>query len=104
MIKSGLNDILDKTLQEDLQLMIDKRLIEFFHQFDNFHGVRSRRTGECTFIEIALSFAPEQRISEVSETITKLCASIEQDLANSEVRVVLVPCQSLESTDKSASS
>ncbi len=99
VIKSGLNDILDKTLQEDLQLIIDKRLIEFFHQFDNFHGVRSRRTGDRTFIEVALSFAPEQQMSEVSDTVSKLCKSIEQDLVNSEVRVVLIPCSSAEITE-----
>lgn len=102
IINNGLNDILDKTLQEDLQLIIDKRLAEFFNQFDDFHSVRSRRSGERIFIEIALSFAPEQCVSEVSQTIGKLCASIEQELVNSEVRVILVPCRSIKPTNETS--
>lgn len=100
VVRHGINDILDKTLQENLQLMIDKRLVQFFHGYDGFHGVRSRHAGERTFIEVALSFAPEQRVSEISETIAQLCESIEQDIVNSEVRVSLVPCLPLNPTDE----
>jgi cation diffusion facilitator family transporter len=89
---SGTNDMLDKTLQEELQLKIDRRLAENFNDYEGFHGVRSRRSGGRIFIEVSLSFAPERQIREVSRTVTKLCKGIQQEIPGSEVRIVLEPC------------
>lgn len=89
----GVNDMLDKTLQEELQLKIDRRLAEFFDDYDGFHGVRSRRAGGRVFIEIALGFAPERQVREVSQTVTALSESVQNDVPGSEVRIVFVPCK-----------
>lgn len=88
---AGVNDMLDRTLQEELQLKIDRRLAEHFHGYDEFHGVRSRRAGERIFIEVALSFAPEQHVSDVSQTVASLRDSIQHDVPGSEVRIIFVP-------------
>ncbi len=93
---AGVNDMLDKTLQEELQLKIDQRLAEHFHGYEGFHGVRSRRAGGRVFIEIALSFDPETHVREISRTVASLCHSIQQDVPGSEVRIVLVPCSTHE--------
>lgn len=89
----GVNDMLDKTLQEELQLKIDRSLAEHFDDYEGFHGVRSRRAGGRVFIEVALSFAPERQIREVSRTVASLRERIEQDVPGSEARIVLVPCE-----------
>lgn len=85
------NDMLDKTLQEDLQLKIDRSLVEHFDDYEDFHGVRSRRAGGRTFIEIALSFKPTQRIDDVSRVVASMQSTIQRDVPGSELRVVFVP-------------
>lgn len=97
-LMDGINEMLDKTLQEDLQIRIDRRLIEHFNNYEGFHGVRSRRAGGQVFIEVALSFDPDRQLGEVSQTVASLCHAIQQDVPGSEVRVVLVPCEILECT------
>ena len=94
VLTAGLHEILDKTLREDLQLRIDRRLAENYDGYAGFHGVRSRRSGGRVFIEIALSFPPEQSVGEAARTIERLRRGIESDIPGSEVRVSLRPIES----------
>ena len=94
LLAAGVNDILDKTLQEDLQLQIDRRLAEYYDGYAGFHGVRSRRAGGKVLIEIALSFSPDQLVGDAARTATGLCQGIQADIPDCEVRVVLMPCDS----------
>ena len=96
LLVAGVNDILDKTLQENLQLQIDRRLAEHFDGYAGFHGVRSRRAGGKAFIEIALSFSPEQQVRDAARTADDLCRGIKADIPGCEVRVVLMPCDAPE--------
>ena len=93
VLAEGLQEMLDKTLREDLQLRIDRRLAENYEDYAGFHGVRSRRSGGRIFIEIALSFAPDQTVDQASRTVERLRLGIEADIPNSEVRVALVPAE-----------
>lgn len=86
----GVTEPLDKTLQEDLQLRIDRWLAEHFTGYSGFHGVRSRRAGGAIFIEVASSFDPDQRVGEAVATSERLRQGIERDIPGSEVRVVLM--------------
>lgn len=96
LLVAGINDILDKTLQESLQLRIDRRLAEHFDGYAGFHGVRSRRAGGKAFIEVALSFSPDQQVRDAARTADSLCQGIEADIPGCEVRVVLMPCDTPE--------
>jgi ferrous-iron efflux pump FieF len=91
IMAEGINELLDKTLQEDLQLRIDRRLAENFNDYAEFHGVRSRRSGGRIFIEIALSFPNEQPVGKAVETVEQLRQGIESDIPGSQVRVALLP-------------
>jgi ferrous-iron efflux pump FieF len=90
-LSAGLNELLDKTLQEDLQLRIDRRLAENFDGYAGFHGVRSRKAGGRIFIEIALSFPLTSSVGEVLSTTEHLRQGIESDIPSSEVRILLMP-------------
>ncbi len=90
-LASGINELLDKTLQEDLQLRIDRWLALNYEGYDDFHGVRSRRSGARTYIEIGLGFRPEKTVAEVLETIGRIRQGIESEIPGSEVRVALFP-------------
>ncbi len=92
-MKTGVQDLLDKTLAEDIQLKIMRRLADNFERYEGFHGVRSRRSGSRLFIEIALSFDPAKTIEEAVETMTRLQEGIEADLPNSDVSIVVRPVE-----------
>lgn len=88
-IARDLESLTDKTLKEELQLRIDRRLAENFHGYSGFHGVRSRCAGGRVFVEIGLSFPPELPVGEVMKTVAALEKGIVSDIPCSEVSVTL---------------
>ncbi len=88
VITSSLPDLLDKTLDESLQIMIIQDLTEFFDEYEAFHGVRSRRSGSNVYIEIFLEFDGDRKMCEVQETIDRMKASLESRIPKSSVTIV----------------
>lgn len=86
---SSLPDLFDKTLDEELQLVILRELSGSFEKYEEFHGVRSRRSGSRIYIEIFLGFNPEQKMGEVQAFAAELKSSLEEKIAGSVVSVVL---------------
>ena len=80
VISSSLPDLLDKTLDESLQIMIIRDLTEFFHEYEVFHGVRSRRSGSNIYIEIFLEFDGNRRMCEIQEVIDRMKTSLESNI------------------------
>jgi ferrous-iron efflux pump FieF len=88
-ITSSLPDLFDKTLEEELQLLILRELATSFDKYHDFHGVRSRRSGSRIYIEIFLGFDPEQRAGDVQDFAASLKRSLESQIPGSVVSVVL---------------
>jgi len=86
---SSLPDLFDKTLDEELQLVILRELSGSFEKYEEFHGVRSRRSGSRIYIEIFLGFNPEQKMGDVQTFAAELKRSLEEKIAGSVVSVVL---------------
>lgn len=86
---SSLPDFFDKTLDEELQMIILQELSGSFDKYDEFHGVRSRRSGSRIYIEIFLGFNPEQRMGDVQVFARSLKHSLEAKIAGSVVSIVL---------------
>lgn len=83
------NDLLDKTLDEELQMVINRELVDHFDQYDNLHGIRSRRSGSQVFIEIFLECNAERKVGEVQAFFDALRTSLESKIPNSRVVVGL---------------
>jgi divalent metal cation (Fe/Co/Zn/Cd) transporter len=90
-LKASIQDLVDRTLGEDLQLKIVRRLAEHYDGFEALRGVRSRRVGDRIFVEIALGFHPDRRMGEAVQTIERLRQAIEQDIPHSVVSIVVAP-------------
>ncbi|MEW5735164.1 MAG: cation diffusion facilitator family transporter [Thermodesulfobacteriota bacterium] len=78
----------DKTLEESLQILILRELSRFFHEFDKFHGIRSRHSGNVIYIEIFLEFDPARTMGEVQGTMDRLAENLESAIDHSSVLVV----------------
>lgn len=88
VISSSLPDLLDKTLDESLQIVIVRELAEFFDEYKALHGVRSRRSGANVYIEIFLEFEGERKMCDVQETIDRMKISLESKIPRSSVTIV----------------
>ena len=87
-ISSSLPDLVDKTLEEEYQIVILRDLAERFEEYTEFHGVRSRRSGSHIYIEILLGFDPERKMGDVQDGIDSLKMSIEKKIPGSIVSIV----------------
>jgi ferrous-iron efflux pump FieF len=85
-------DLLDRSLEESLQLVILRALASHFHEYEALHGIRSRRTGGNTYIEIFLEFEDERKMSEVQKVIDSIKMDLEHKIQGS--HVVIVPTRS----------
>ena len=87
-ISSSLPDLFDQTLEEELQLVILRELSSSFDRYEEFHGVRSRRSGSRIYIEVFLGFDPEQKMGDVQAFIESLTGSLEVQIPGSVVSVI----------------
>lgn len=89
-ISSSLPDLLDTTIEEELQLIVVRALAEFFDDYQAFHGVRSRRSGNCIYIELFLEFNGEKKVAEMQQIIYLIKKSLESEIPRSSVTIM--PC------------
>ena len=88
-LRRSLGDLMDKTLDEELQFKILRRLARHFHQYDAFNRIKSRRAGRRIFIDIYLGFDGERRISEVTGLIDQIRIGLAEDIPGAEVNVIV---------------
>jgi cation diffusion facilitator family transporter len=87
-ISTSLPDLVDKTLEEEYQILILRELTTHYEKFDAFHCVRSRRSGSHVYIELSLGFDPEQKMGDVQDFIDSLKISVEKMIPGSIVSIV----------------
>ncbi|NQT48391.1 MAG: hypothetical protein HQ578_05395 [Chloroflexi bacterium] len=92
VVSMSVYDLLDRTLEESLQLAILRELAAHFHRYDNVHGIRSRRSESNVYIEIFLEFDSEQKMGDVQRVINEMKASLEEKIPGSQV--VIAPTTS----------
>ena len=85
-------DLSDKTLEETSQLVVLRELAVFFDDYEQIHGIRSRRSGNVVYLEVFLEFRPELPFGTVQETMDRIRTRLETHIGNS--RVLVVPSRS----------
>jgi cation diffusion facilitator family transporter len=88
IFSSSLPALLDKTLDEELQMVIIQNLAEFFDEYTALHGVRSRRSGHSIYIELFLEFEGTRPMSEVQDSIDRIRTSLESRIPESIVSII----------------
>ncbi len=95
MLRRSLDVLTDKALEETLQLQIMKRLAECFDGYESFHGVKTRRAGRRTFVEIRLGFHADRSVGEMMDTVHHLKTGLEADIPGVELTVAPVQADRL---------
>ncbi|MCX5796808.1 MAG: cation diffusion facilitator family transporter [Elusimicrobia bacterium] len=89
----ALGDLSDRTLDEALQLVIMRELARFYAEYEQVHGIRSRRSGGGVYIELYLEFDPERRVGEVDQVMDRMRESLQSHIRHSRVTVVPARCK-----------
>jgi ferrous-iron efflux pump FieF len=88
IVHDNLGALLDCALGEEAQLHIMKVLSEFYDDYVQFHGIRSRRSGNRAYIEIFLEFDGALRMAEVQGVLDRMGARMTEVLPDSVVSIV----------------
>jgi cation diffusion facilitator family transporter len=88
----NVSDLLDRALDESLQLVIMRELAAYFEDYVAFHGLRSRRAAKHIYIDIFLEFDGSRSMGEVQKVIDSMRRSLEQKIPGS--HVVIAPTTS----------
>ncbi len=88
-LKESLEELIDRTLDEESQLKIIKVLNEFFDCYEEFGAIRSRISGGEKYIDIELAFNADMEYRKVQETAKKIRERIQEELGQSRVNLIV---------------
>lgn len=82
---SNAPDLLDRALDESLQLIILQELAAYYDEYVHFHGVRSRRSGKTVYIDLFLEFDGSRTMADVQKSIDAMREGLERKIPGSHV-------------------
>ena len=85
----SVHDLLDRALEEESQIIILRELAHFMDEYEQLHGIRTRRAGSQVFIELFLEFAPHRKVGEVQPVIDQLSRALSTAIPGSRVAIAL---------------
>ncbi len=89
ILSSSVFDLLDVTLNEQMQWLILRCLVKHFDSYVHLHGVRTRRAGPQIFVEVLLEFDPQSNMSVVQANARAIEDDILRALGTAQVSIVL---------------
>lgn len=87
MLSNSFYDLLDRTLDESLQMVIVKELAAHFDHYSGIHGVRSRRSGSHIYVDLLLEFDGDKKMAEVQEIINRMEIDLERSIPGCHVLI-----------------
>jgi ferrous-iron efflux pump FieF len=88
LIRTALPYLLDQSLSEPLQMIINQALVKHFDAYLSLDRVRSRTAGNTVFIDIYLGFPPDARMQDIQPIIDDMRSRLEREIPNAEVAVI----------------
>lgn len=88
LIRHSIHDLLDRSLDEPLQMMITRQLAKHYDAYTALDEVRSRYSGQMVFIEIILGFDPHQPLGEIQAVTDSMKQALEQEIPHSQVLII----------------
>lgn len=91
VFSGSIGDLLDRSIDEYNMLIILRELVVNFDAYEQIHGVRTRRSGSQTFIEIFLEFNGDTKVESVCHLSDLLEAELKKLMPNAQI--LLIPCR-----------
>ncbi|MEI6459750.1 MAG: cation diffusion facilitator family transporter [Pseudomonadota bacterium] len=88
LIRTAMPDLLDQSLSEPLQMIINRVLVKHFEAYMSLDRVRSRTAGNAVFVDIFLGFSPDTTMAQVQPVIDDMRATLELEIPHAEVSVI----------------
>lgn len=89
IVSVSVYDLLDRSLEESLEVIIDNGLQPYHDRYVAYHGLRSRKSGRHTYIELFLEFPGDLKMSDVQQRMNEMRYSLEGKIPGS--RIVIIP-------------
>lgn len=90
MARQSLPSLLDRTLEEKQQHLINRALVRHFDRYDALVSVRSRVSGNLPCVDVVLGFAAERRMDEVQGVTDEVAGEVRALIPGAEVTVTPV--------------
>jgi divalent metal cation (Fe/Co/Zn/Cd) transporter len=91
MLREGLPDMLDRSVDEATHLAVLRVLAHHFASYDRFERVRSRRSGGTAFVEISLAFDGSLPLAEIHERARAIKDQIAREIEGVDITILLLP-------------
>ncbi len=88
MWRRALPSLLDRTLEESQQAMINRALVSHFEKYDGLVSVRSRISGNTPLVEVVLGFAEDRKIGEIQRVVDDVATEVRGHIPAARVTVV----------------
>ena len=88
MLRAGLPDLIDQSVAEEFQAAINRMLAKHFDLYDRLDQVRTRRSGETVYAEVALAFEPTLTMGEVNARIEAMKASLREEIGEADISIL----------------
>jgi len=85
---SSVHELLDASLEEASQLIIMRKLVDHFNDYESVHKIRTRRSGSDIYIEVFLGFDSELKMGEIQRRIDRLSLTIQDAFMGAEVNII----------------
>jgi divalent metal cation (Fe/Co/Zn/Cd) transporter len=92
MLRAGLPDLIDQSVAEETQAAINRVLAKHFDDYDRLDQVRTRRSGETVYAEVALAFKSTLTIGEVNARIDAMKASLREEIGDADISILAAAC------------
>ena len=88
LASQAVRDLVDQTINESMQMVVNRHLIRHFASYEMLDRVRSRKAGGDVFIEIFPAFAGRRTMAEIQPLIDDLRSGIEAEIRRARVTVI----------------
>ncbi len=88
IFSSSMTDLLDRTIDESMQLHIMRALAEYFDEYGQVIAIRSRQSGGLVFIEIVLEFDGDKKLADIQKVTDRMQRSLEEKIRDSRVTII----------------
>jgi divalent metal cation (Fe/Co/Zn/Cd) transporter len=87
--RQALNELTDKTLPEEQQMIILNVLAQHYNSYSQFHSINSLKSGEIIRIDMHLSFEKDTSFEEIVGLKKQMQEEIDKQIGNCNVNIIV---------------